>query len=260
MLFADDSYLFCQSTTSVAGSVSNLLNQFETASGQKVNFSKSTMFFSPNTCPATRVQICDILHMPEASEGSLYLGLPNIIGRNKNVVLGFLKTKVIAGINSWDCKLLSRAGKEILLKIVVQSLPTYPMSVFLLPLGTCNEIEKLMARFWWKTSSSKGKVIIWRSWDHMAAHKYDGGMGFRHLHDFNISMLAKQAALGTMTLYEMFNNRDSDIILGIPLSSNVSIDTWSWEGERTGEFSVKSAYNMLQQQKRTEEMVENSIF
>ncbi|KAM6600724.1 uncharacterized protein LOC133034004 [Cannabis sativa] len=56
----------------------------------------------------------------------------------------------------------------------------------------------------------------------------------------------------------MFNNRDSDIILGIPLSSNVSIDTWSWEGERTGEFSVKSAYSMLQQQKRAEEMAANS--
>ncbi|KAM6548720.1 hypothetical protein CsatB_020396 [Cannabis sativa] len=131
--------------------------------------------------------------MPEASEGSLYLGLPNIIGRKKNAVLGFLKTKVIARINSWDGKLLSRADKEILLKTLVQSLPTYAMSVFLLLLGTCNEIEKLMALLWWKSSSSKGKGIIWRSWDCMAAHKYDGGMGrFRHLHDFNISMLAKQ--------------------------------------------------------------------
>ncbi|XP_060960766.1 uncharacterized protein LOC133031303 [Cannabis sativa] len=137
---------------------------FETASGQKVNFSKSIVFFSPNMCPATRVQICDILHMSEASEGSLYLGLPNIIGRNKNVVLRFLKTKVIARIDSWDAKLLSRADKEILLKSVIQSLPTYAMSVYLLPLGTCKEIEKLMARFWWKTSYSKGKGIIWRSW------------------------------------------------------------------------------------------------
>uniref|UniRef100_A0A803PI90 RNase H type-1 domain-containing protein n=1 Tax=Cannabis sativa TaxID=3483 RepID=A0A803PI90_CANSA len=31
--------------------------------------------------------------MPEATKGSLYLRLPNIIGRNKNAVLGFLKNK-----------------------------------------------------------------------------------------------------------------------------------------------------------------------
>ncbi|XP_060972488.1 uncharacterized protein LOC115720321 [Cannabis sativa] len=130
--------------------------------------------------------------MNEALEGSLYLGLPNIIGRNKKAMLGFIKNKVIARINSWDGKFLSRAGKEILLKTVIQSLPTYAMSVFLLPLGTCKEIEKLMASFWWKTNSNKGRGIIWMSWDCLAIPKDEGGMGFRHLHDFNLAMLAKQ--------------------------------------------------------------------
>uniref|UniRef100_A0A803Q5X6 Reverse transcriptase domain-containing protein n=1 Tax=Cannabis sativa TaxID=3483 RepID=A0A803Q5X6_CANSA len=128
----------------------------------------------------------------QALEGSLYLGLSNIIGRNKNVVLGFLKNKVIARINSWDGKFLSRVGKEILLKTVIQSLPTYDMSVFLLPIRTCNEIKKLMASFWWKTNSSLGRGIIWMSWDRLATPKEEGGMGFRHLHDFNLAMLAKQ--------------------------------------------------------------------
>ncbi|XP_060969491.1 uncharacterized protein LOC133036775 [Cannabis sativa] len=248
MFFTDNSYLFCQSTTSVAGNVSNLLNQFETTSGQKVNFSKSTVFFSPNTCLATSVQIFDILHMPEASDRSLYLGLPNIIRRNKNVVLGFLKTKVIARINSWDGRLLSRAGKEILFKTVVQSLPTYAMSVFLLPLGTCNEIEKLMAWFWWKSSSSKGKCIIWRSWDRMAAHKYDGGMGFRHLHDFNIPMLAKQGwrllcnldtLVGKVYKARYFPHSD---FLSVELGSNPS---FVWRGIWTTQYLLHSGVRRI---------------
>ncbi|XP_030479434.1 uncharacterized protein LOC115696684 [Cannabis sativa] len=192
MFFADDSYLFSQATQGAAGSITNMLQLFKNASGQKVNYSKSSIFFSPNTDIATRASICSTLHMSEALEGSFYLGLPNIIGRNKNAVLGFIKNKVISRINSWDGKFLSYAGKEILLKTVIQSLPTYAMSVFLLPIGTCNEIEKLMASFWWKTKSSNGRGIIWMSWERLATPKEEGGMGFRHLHDFNLVMLAKQ--------------------------------------------------------------------
>ncbi|KAM6582886.1 hypothetical protein CsatB_009888 [Cannabis sativa] len=160
MLFADDNYVFCQANNGSASSVMSLLRRFEHASGQQINLGKSSVFFSPNVNGQLRHSICTTLHMPEASENSFYLGLPNIIGRNKNAILGFLKNKVMNRINSWSGKLLSGAGKEILLKTVIQSLPTYAMSVFLIPLGTCNEIEKLMARFWWKTTNSKGNGII----------------------------------------------------------------------------------------------------
>ncbi|XP_030477887.1 uncharacterized mitochondrial protein AtMg00310-like [Cannabis sativa] len=48
------------------------------------------------------------------------------------------------------------------------------MSVFLIPLGICQDIEKIMANFWWKTKSSNGQGIIWMSWDRMAAPKESG--------------------------------------------------------------------------------------
>ncbi|KAM6555062.1 hypothetical protein CsatB_015824 [Cannabis sativa] len=143
--------------------MNRLLHSFELASGQRVNASKSSIFFSPNSDGVVKTQICSTLGMPEATEGSFYLGLPNIIGRKKTVILGFLKNKIINRINSWDGKFLSRAGKEILLKTVIQSLPTYAMSVFLIPLKICNDIEKLMASFWWKTKSASGQGIIWMS-------------------------------------------------------------------------------------------------
>lgn len=38
-------------------------------------------------------------------------------------------------MQGWKEKLLSQAGKEIMIKAVVQSIPTYSVSVFCLPIG-----------------------------------------------------------------------------------------------------------------------------
>ncbi|KAM6590275.1 uncharacterized mitochondrial protein AtMg00310-like [Cannabis sativa] len=68
------------------------------------------------------------------------------------------------------------------------------MNVFLFPIGTCKEIERMMASFWWKSNKSNGNGsgIVWMNWDRMTKHKAKGGMGFRNLRDFNLAMLGKQ--------------------------------------------------------------------
>uniref|UniRef100_A0A803PAT7 Reverse transcriptase domain-containing protein n=1 Tax=Cannabis sativa TaxID=3483 RepID=A0A803PAT7_CANSA len=91
MLFIDDSYLFCQASLGLAESVLTLLNSFELASSQKVNVSKSLVFFSANIEASLWVQICTTLSMAEVLDGSLNLGLPNIIGGLKMLSLASLK-------------------------------------------------------------------------------------------------------------------------------------------------------------------------
>lgn len=157
MFFADDNYLYCKASTDEAGKVLELLHKFEVASGQKVNSMKSYVFLSSNPIAYNREDICLLLQMPEAGNHSTYLGLPNILGRNKSVILGFLKERVRKRIQNWDGKLLSGGGKEVLLKTVLQSLPTYVMGVFLLPLEFIKELERLMNRFWWRSNGSQSK-------------------------------------------------------------------------------------------------------
>uniref|UniRef100_A0A803QFT1 Reverse transcriptase domain-containing protein n=1 Tax=Cannabis sativa TaxID=3483 RepID=A0A803QFT1_CANSA len=193
IFFADDSYIFCRANEEESYNVLQLLNTFERASGQKINYDKSSIFFSRNTQVGIRDAICGDLGIHEADDNTTYLGLPNIIGRKKTAILGYLKERVQKRVQSWKGKLLSKAGKEVLLKTVAQALPNYAMSVFLLPAETSKEMERIMCKFWWQSNNKKDKSIHWMSWERMCKPKSHGGLGFRSLYDFNVALLGKQA-------------------------------------------------------------------
>lgn len=92
------------------------------------------MFFSANVIEYNKITLCRQLQIREADDNSKYLGLPNILGRNKTVVFRYLKERVKASISNWNEKNLSQPSKQILIKMVVQALPSFAMNVFLLPL------------------------------------------------------------------------------------------------------------------------------
>ena len=47
-----------------------------------------------------------------------YLGLPSLVGRSKSNTFAHLKQRVENKVSSWKEKLLTSAGKEILIKAV----------------------------------------------------------------------------------------------------------------------------------------------
>lgn len=112
LFFADDCYIFCRASPTDCLSLHNIIDSFTKASGQTVNYSKSTLTFSKNTHVECRRAVCGILNMREGSMSGNYLGLPSLIGRNKKEILGFIKEKVVGRIKSWTNKFLSRAEKE----------------------------------------------------------------------------------------------------------------------------------------------------
>jgi len=78
-----------------------------------------------------------------------------------------------------------------LIKAVVQAIPTFTKSCFKLPIGLCDEIEKLIQRFWWGQRGDRRK-IHWVKCEDMCEPKSEGGMGFKELALFNDALLAKQ--------------------------------------------------------------------
>ena len=102
-----------------------------------------------------------------------------------------MKHNLESKLAGWKEKLLSNAGKEVLIKAVAQVVPSYTMSYFKLPNGLCKEMTGMARQFWWGQVKNENKVA-WMSWQRMCLPKDRVGMGFRDLKSFNLALLAKQ--------------------------------------------------------------------
>nr|XP_027120353.1 uncharacterized protein LOC113737302 [Coffea arabica] len=95
-----------------------------------------------------KLEVCCRLENIQMVNQGKYLGLPMVITRTKGQIFGFIRDNIKKNLGSWKQKLLSQAGKEVLLKPVTQAMPTYAMSCFKLPLKLCKELSAMMARYW----------------------------------------------------------------------------------------------------------------
>ena len=125
-----------------------MLQIYAISSGQLMNFEKSAVYFSRNIPKTRRAEIYQELESLKEATNGRYLGLPMAIGRTKNQVFGYIKSAVIKRLKGWTNKMLSMAGKEVLIKSVILAMPNYVMSCFKLPKGLCDEIFKSIANFW----------------------------------------------------------------------------------------------------------------
>ena len=125
----------------------DILSSYEAVSGQKLNRNKTALFFSKSTPGDMQRQIMEILGVTELKQYAKYLGLLAMVGRNKRASFDHLKQKIWKRLQGCEGKLLSQAEREVLIKSVIQAIPTYMMSCFKLPITLCHEIESLVRKF-----------------------------------------------------------------------------------------------------------------
>ena len=78
-----------------------------------------------------------------------YLGLPSLVGRNKRNSFNDIKEKVGKKLVGWKEMMLSKAGKEVLIKAMAQAIPIYMMTCFKIPNSFCDDLTSMIRNFWW---------------------------------------------------------------------------------------------------------------
>ena len=117
---------FCKASLKECDSLQQILKVYEEAFGQQLNRAKTSLFFSQNTRDEVNEEIKTRFGAQIIRQYEKYLGLPLLISRNKRNSFNNIKEKLAKKLASWKEKLLSKAGKEVLIKAVAQAIQLIP--------------------------------------------------------------------------------------------------------------------------------------
>ena len=109
-----------------------------------------------------------------------YLGNPIIFLKPIWKDYDFLIDRVQSKLRGWKQKLLSHAGREVLIKSTLASIPTYFMSTVKLPNSILAKLNSIIRDFWWGYASGSHHLYL-KSWSSFQHPKKFGGLGFRNL-------------------------------------------------------------------------------
>lgn len=146
LLFANDTLVFGDANVIETCRIQEIFQMYKEASRQMVNEEKSELFFSKTVPQNVRNQICLQLGIKEVMKFNKYLGLPTLYGRSKRDLLKDIKDRLSTRINHWSTKNLSQAGREVLIEVVGQAIPTFVIFKFSKTL--CEDMHRDLANCW----------------------------------------------------------------------------------------------------------------
>ena len=108
---------------------------------------KSRIYFSPNVKVELKRGVCSRLGIQATTNIGNYLGFPikhKGVPRNR---LNFIVERVMNKLAGWKARFLSFAGRSILVKSVMSSIPNYVMQAATLPSHLCEKLDKINRDF-----------------------------------------------------------------------------------------------------------------
>ncbi|KAK2643210.1 hypothetical protein Ddye_024973 [Dipteronia dyeriana] len=250
IFFANDSMLFSRALEKDCRSIRHVLDDQKLATCVSMSVIRSRAL---NLARIIRVQLV-IYH-------ERYLGLLIFVGQNKKQLFTNIRDRFWEKVKGWQSKLFSEGGKEVLLKAVVQAIPTYPMSLFKLPMGLETSVFEAecstSSSFLWKSflwgRELLGARIRWRIGDGKVVSIYKvcclpRPSKFSH---FLLNVAAKVSELklpngawNENMIRAPFWPEDVNMILSLPWSPRAQSDSLMWHFDKSGSYSVKSGYHL----------------
>ncbi|EPS69625.1 hypothetical protein M569_05141 [Genlisea aurea] len=179
-------FILCSDT------LSRLLNEESVRNPDlgKINLEKSSLSIPSESDTHYKHLLSVAAGVPLADALGRYLGLPSLIGMSKKAAFRDLRDRIQNRIFHWHTKFLSKAGKIVLIKAVLQAISTYAMQCFRLPTTMITELNGLFSNFWWHDRGRPKMHLL--AWNELCQPIIRGGLGFRNLAIFNKALLAKQ--------------------------------------------------------------------
>jgi len=169
--------------------IKSILRCFEIASGLKVNFHKTKLgSIGMQNRMIERFSImlnCMTMNIP-----FLYLGIKVRANHRTKVFWNDMIINIRKRLSKLKGRHLSFAGRVMLIKSVISTIPLYYLSIFKMLVSVGKIIRKLQREFLWGWGH-EGRKIAWVRWEHICRTKEDSGLGVKDLDKFNIALLGK---------------------------------------------------------------------
>ncbi|XP_028549032.1 uncharacterized protein LOC114579203 [Dendrobium catenatum] len=165
LLHADDILVFAEASRHNADRILNILDDYCGWTGQCVNREKSAILFNKR-CPKWKQRaIARVVGVRRVDQFD-YLGIPLVLRKLKVADFATLVRSAHDKTNIWGKKYLSYAGRALLIRSALLTIPAYLLAHTEVPSGVLNSIEKLGRRFLWQKDSNRGlgfhELAVWR--------------------------------------------------------------------------------------------------
>lgn len=186
-LYADDAVIFMNPDKAEMDVLVEIMHKFGEATGLKINRQKSTA--TPIRCEEVDIQqVLQSIGGSVATFPMKYLGLPLTLTRTRIVHLQFVLDRIRARLAGWKGKLMTIAGRRVLVRAVLSAVPTFALTVLRMPKKFFKEIDKVRRRFLWAQEEelSGGKCKV--NWSKVCSPMDKGGLGIIDLERFGTAL------------------------------------------------------------------------
>ncbi|XP_062014013.1 uncharacterized protein LOC133730438 [Rosa rugosa] len=208
----DDSMIYAQASLDACYELQDVIETYGRASGQLVNFDKSSVIFSKNVSSELQGEISSLLGVEIVASHERYLGLPTYVGKKKTATFQYIKENL--------------AKKKFSLASIISTR------------------ENLKVNSYWQIGDGSRVNVFSDCW----VPELPLGKPIERPNSVGEVQLVKELITKTgywdiPLLQALFTQEEVESISRIPLSQQVMEDRLVWKLAKDGQFSVKTTYS-----------------